>query len=57
MRLENVCGQCVRFTVSRTTADGTVKSRELTIDANKSRRFRKLPNATIKVDGERDCSE
>jgi hypothetical protein len=57
MRLDNVCDKCVKFTVSRTTADGTVKSREIKIDANKSRRFRKLPNATIKVEGERDCSE
>jgi hypothetical protein len=57
MRLDNVCDKCVKFTVSRTTADGTVKSREIKIEANKSRRFRKLPNATIKVEGERDCSE
>jgi hypothetical protein len=57
MRLENLCGKCVRFTVSRTTADGTVKSKEIKIDANKSRRFRKLPNATIRIEGERDCSE
>ena len=57
MMLENVCGKCVIFTVSRTNADGTVKSKEIKIDAQKSRRFRKLPNATIKVEGERDCSE
>ena len=57
MRLENLCDKCVTFTVSRTTADGTVKSREFKIDPKKSRRFRKLPNATITVEGERDCSE
>ena len=57
MRLDNLCGKCVKFTVSRTSADGTVKSREIKIDAKKSRQFRKLPNATIKVEGERDCSE
>ena len=57
MKLENVCDKCVRFTVSRTSADGTVKTREIKIDAKKSRQFRKLPNATIKVEGERDCSE
>lgn len=57
IRLENVCDKCVTFTVSRTTADGTVKSRDFKIEPNKSRRFRKLPNATIKVEGERDCSE
>ena len=58
MMLENVCGKCVTFSVSRTSTDGnSVKSREIKIDANKSRRFRKVPNTTIKVEGERDCSE
>lgn len=57
VRLENVCGKCVRFTVSRTNADGTVKSREIKIDAKKSRHFRKIPDSVIKVEGERDCSE
>jgi hypothetical protein len=56
-RLDNVCGKCVTFTVSRISADGTVKSKEIKIDAKKSRQFRKLPNATIKVEGERDCSD
>ena len=55
--LDNVCDKCVKFTVSRTSADGTVKSKEIKIDPKKSRHFRKLPNATIKVEGERDCSE
>ena len=57
MRLDNACDKCVTFTVSRTSADGTVKTREIKIDAKKSRQFRRLPNATIKVEGERDCSE
>jgi len=57
MRLDNVCDKCVKFTVSRTSADGTVKRREFKIDPKKSRRFRQLPNTTIKVEGERDCSE
>ena len=57
LMLENLCDKCIKFTVSRTTADGTVKSREIKIDPKKSRQFRKLPNATIQVDGERDCSE
>ena len=57
MRLENVCGKCVTFTVSRTNADGTVKRKEIKIDAHKSRQFRKLPGATIQIEGERDCSE
>jgi len=57
MRLENVCGKCVTFTVSRTNADGTVKRKEIKIDANKSRQFRKLPGATIQIEGEGDCSE
>ena len=57
LRLENSCDQCVTFTVSRTSEDGSVKSRDIKIDAKKSRQFRKLPNATIKVEGERNCSE
>ena len=57
VRLENVCGKCVRFAVSRTNADGTVKRKEIKIDANKSRQFRKLPGATIQIEGESDCSE
>ena len=57
LSLANLCNKCVRFTVSRTTADGTVKSKEIKIDPKKSRQFRRLPNATIKVEGERDCSE
>jgi hypothetical protein len=57
VRLDNTCGKCVTFTVSRTNADGTVKSKEIKIDAKKTRQFRKLPNTTIKVEGERDCSE
>ena len=57
LKLENTCGRCVRFAVSRTTADGTAKRREIKIDAKKSRYFRKLPNAVVRVEGERDCSE
>ena len=57
VKLENICDRCITFTVSRTTADGTVKSREIKIDAKKSRQFRKLPNATIKVEGELDCMQ
>jgi hypothetical protein len=57
VRLENACGKCVKFTVSRTSANENVKAREIKIDAKKSRHFRKLPNTTIKVEGERDCTE
>ena len=57
VRLENTCGKCVKFTVSRTSSNENVKAREIKIDAKKSRLFRKLPNTTIKVEGERDCSE
>lgn len=57
IKLDNVCGKCVTFTVSRTSADGTVKKREIKIDPKKSRHFRKLPNTTVRVEGERDCSE
>ena len=57
LRIDNVYDKCVTFTVSRTNADGSVKSKEIKIDPKKSRQFRKLPDATIKVEGERDCSE
>jgi len=57
VRLDNVCGKCVKFTVSRINADGTVKRKEFKIDPKKSRQFRKLPNATIQVEGESDCSD
>ncbi len=57
MKLDNTCGQCVKFTVSRTTADGTVKTRDIKLEAKKSRQFRKLRNAIIRVEGERDCAE
>ena len=56
-QLENTCGKCVKFTVSRTSSDGTLKAREFKIDPKKSRQFRKLANTTIRVEGERDCSE
>ena len=55
MKLENTCGQCVRFTVSRTDEKGKVNAREIKIDSKKTRYFRKLPNTVIKVEGERDC--
>jgi hypothetical protein len=57
LKLENTCGRCVRFAVSRKNADGSLKRREIKLDANKSRFFRKLPNATVRVEGERDCSD
>jgi len=57
LKLENTCSKCVKFLVSRTSANEQVKAREVKIDPKKSRHFRKLPNTTIKVEGERDCSE
>jgi hypothetical protein len=57
MKVQNTCGRCVKFFVTRTTADGDVKSKEFTIKPNKSRHFRKLPGAKITVDSERDCPE
>ncbi|HJS52007.1 MAG TPA: hypothetical protein VJ781_08920 [Pyrinomonadaceae bacterium] len=56
-KLENTCGKCVRFLVSRTGSDQAVKAKEIKIDAKKARHFRKLPNTTIRVEGERDCPE
>jgi hypothetical protein len=57
VKLENTCGKCVKFLVSRTSANEAVKAREIKIDPKKIRHFRKLANTTIKVEGERDCSE
>lgn len=57
LKLENTCGRCVKFTVSRTTAEGAVKTREIKVEPKKSRHFRKLANATVRVDAERDCGE
>lgn len=57
MRLENICGKCVKFLVSRTSEDGKINGREIKIDAKKSRHFRKLPKTVIKVEAESDCSQ
>ncbi|MFL6468012.1 MAG: hypothetical protein ACJ72Z_08650 [Pyrinomonadaceae bacterium] len=57
VRLENTCGKCTRFVVSRKTADGETKRREFELDAKKSRHFRKLPGAVIRVEGEGECTE
>ena len=57
MKVENTCGRCVNFFVSRKNADGSVKSREFTIKPNKSRHFRKMPNTVLSVDAERDCPD
>jgi hypothetical protein len=55
--LENSCGQCVRFMVTRTNADGDVKSREFKLDSKKQRGFRRPAGSVVTVDGERDCSD
>ena len=57
LKLENLCNKCIKFTVSRTAADGNVKSREISIQPKKSRHFRNLAGATVNVEAERDCSE
>ena len=57
LKLENLCGKCVKFTVSRTAADGNVKTRDITIKPKMSRYFRNLPGTTVNVEGESDCSE
>jgi len=56
-KVENTCGRCVKFFVSRTGNDGSAKSREFTINPKKSRHFRKLAGSKITVDSERDCPE
>lgn len=55
LKLENVCDKCTTFTVSRKAADGSIKTRDITIQPKKSRNFRKLPGATVNVEGETDC--
>lgn len=57
IKVSNTCGRCVKFYLSRTSDDGSVKSREFAIDPSKSRHFRKLPGSKITVDSERDCTE
>ena len=57
LKLENLCDRCVKFTVSRTAADGNVKTREITIQPKKGRHFRNIAGTTVNVEGERDCSE
>lgn len=57
LRLENLCDKCVKFTVTRKAADGTTKTRDITIQPKKSRYFRKLPDSIVNVDAESDCSQ
>ncbi|MEQ1762163.1 MAG: hypothetical protein ABL984_03350 [Pyrinomonadaceae bacterium] len=57
IKVGNKCGRCVKFYLSRTSEDGSVKSREFTIDSKKSKHFRKTPGSKITVDAERDCPE
>ena len=57
LKLENLCDKCTKFTVSRTTADGNVKAREISIQPKKSRHFRNLAGTTVNVEAEQDCSE
>jgi hypothetical protein len=57
LKVENTCGRCVKFFVSRTSSDGSVKSREFTVGPNKSRHFRKLAATRLTVDAERECPE
>jgi hypothetical protein len=57
LKLENLCDKCIKFTVSRTTADGNVKAREISIQPKKSRHFRNLAGSTVNVEAERDCAE
>jgi len=57
IKVENTCGRCVKFFLSKTSEDGSIKSREFTIEAKKSRHFRKTPGSKIAVESERDCTE
>lgn len=57
LKLENLCGKCIKFTVTRKAADGATKTRDITIQPKKTRYFRNLPDSTVTVDAESDCSE
>src|SRR5688572_10001866 len=55
IRLENTCGECRKFVVSRKLADGAVNSKQFTVKANSRRYFRKIDGSVITVDGASDC--
>ncbi|MGD9587530.1 MAG: hypothetical protein AB7V11_01390 [Pyrinomonadaceae bacterium] len=57
VKLENTCGRCIRFHVTRTNADGSVNAREFNIKTKKSRQFRRTPNSTFNVIAEADCPQ
>lgn len=57
LRLENTCGECRVFRVSRTTADGKTATRDLTVKPNGRRFLRKLENSDVTVDGESNCPD
>lgn len=57
MVVENTCDKCVKFTVARTNADGSVNAKEFTMKPKTGRNFRILPNSKLTVDSERDCPE
>jgi hypothetical protein len=53
--LENTCGECRVFRVSRTTADGQTRTRDLAVKPNGRRFIRKIENAEVRVEGESNC--
>ena len=57
VKLDNTCGKCVKFLVSRTYTNGKVNARAIKIQPNKSRQFRKLPKSVVKVEAESECSQ
>jgi len=57
VKLENTCGRCIRFHVTRTNADGSVNAREFNIKTKKSRQFRRTPDSTFNVIAEADCPQ
>jgi len=56
VRVENTCGECMTFVMSRKNADGTVKTKEFKVKPKGSKHFRKIPGAEITVEGERECA-
>lgn len=57
VKIENVCGKCARFTVSRTNADGSVNAKEFNFKAKKGRMFRKPEGSVVTVFAEQDCPQ
>lgn len=55
VKLQNLCGDCRTFTISRTTADAVKKTKQFTLKGKGQRHFRKIEGAVISASLEADC--